>query len=206
MNLELDKLREDIKNYEKETNLDIENENDKVEVWFYPDVTNPQSEGYSELKNTEVKGFSGTQDIILLGLNPSSGTFPSFEDKLLYKLLREKGIENIHVSDFVKVRAKNKEVTKKLFDNEFLMKKQAEFFQREIEILKPKIIIPMGKKCKTLLKKYLPEIKKKYKIIGVLHYGNNHIGKKFYYKSKDEYFHKISQQLDKITEEYFNKN
>jgi len=172
MDADLKELKENIENYGKET---------KQEVWFYPEYG-------------EVRGFSGMQDVILLGLNPSSGTFPSQKDKLLYKLLKEKGLEYIHITDFIKVRAKNKHVTN-LITNEELMKKQSDFFSDEMNIIKPKIIITMGYQCDNLLKQYFPKIENICKVFQIKHYG-------YRFKSTEELFEEIGQQLDKIKEGY----
>ena len=172
MDTDLQELKENIENYAKGTSQ---------EVWFYPEY-----EG--------VKGFSGMQNIILLGLNPSSGTFPSSKDKLLYDLLKQKGLEFIHITDFIKVRAKNKHVTN-LIVNDELMKKQVDFFSDEMNIIKPKIIITMGYQCDNLLKQYFPKIDKICKVYVIKHYG-------YRFKSVEKVFEEISQQLDKIKEEY----
>jgi len=168
----LQELKEDIEQYAKETNQ---------EVWFYPEY-----EG--------VKGFWGTQDIILLGLNPSSGIFPSNKDKLLYDLLKQKGFGNVHITDFIKVRAKNKHVTDFLA-NSVLMKKQTDFFSKELNIIKPKIIVTMGLQCNTLLKQYFPKIDCKYKVRNIKHYS-------FRYQKREEVFAEISESLEEIKKEY----
>ena len=115
------KLKEEISEYAK---------NKKLEAWFYPEYSG-------------VKGFLGTQDIFLVGLNPSSGTFPSAKDKELYTLLKEKELENLHITDFIKVRAKNKEVPD-ILKNKEIIEEQIIFFRREVEILNPNIIIWKG--------------------------------------------------------------
>jgi len=81
MDADLEELKEQIEMYAKEI---------KQEAWFYPEY-----EG--------VKGFSGIQDIIFLGLNPSSGVFPSEKDRVFYKLLKEKGLEYSHLTDLIKM-------------------------------------------------------------------------------------------------------
>jgi len=168
----LQELKEDIEQYAKETNQ---------EVWFFPEYGG-------------VKGFWGTQDIILLGLNPSSGTFPSDTDKLLYNLLKQKGFGNVHITDFIKVRAKNKHVTD-LLANSNLIKKQTDFFSEEFNIIKPKIIITMGLKCDILLKQYFPKIDCKCKIMKIKHPG-------FRWQKREEVFAEISESLEEIKKEY----
>ncbi len=156
-----------------------ESNTNNFEAWFYPEYKG-------------VKGFLGTQDMILLGLNPSSGTFPSRKDKILYELLIKKSLKNIHISDFIKIRAKNKEVPNILNNNE-LIKEQIGFLKKELEIIKPKIIIPMGLQCEELLKENFPYLD--CEVIRIKHYG-------FRYKPQKEVFDEISSTLDKIREVY----
>ena len=149
------------------------------EVWFYPEYNG-------------VKGFLGIQDIILLGLNPSSGTFPSQKDKKLYALLKEKRLENIHITDFIKVRAKNTQVSD-LLRNTTLISEQVAFLKKEIAIIKPKIIILLGMRCEQLLKEYIPGVT--CKVVRIKHYG-------YRYQPQEEVFKEISESLDKIIEIY----
>jgi len=172
MDYDLEELKENIERYAKEINQ---------EAWFYPEYGG-------------VMGFSGTKDIIFLGLNPSSGTFPSKKDKLLYGLLKEKGLEYIHITDFIKIRAKNKHVSN-LITNSDLMKKQSDFFSDELFIIKPKIIITIGGQCNNLLKQYFPKIDKCYKVFQIKHYS-------YRYQSVESLFKEISVQLDEIKKEY----
>ena len=153
--------------------------------WFYP-----SEEG--------VMGFDGTQDIILLGLNPSSGEFKD-NDRKLYGLLKEKGFVDIHITDFIRLKAKNKEVKKRFIGNEKLMKEQVAFFKEELSIIKPKIIIALGVDCYKLLNKYFPEMfldNSPCKVIKILHYGQSA------YRKSEKVFKEISAQLDKIKEKY----
>ncbi len=164
----------------KSLKSDIEEnaKNNNLEAWFYPEYQ-------------DIKGFLGTQDIFLVGLNPSTGTFPSKKDERLYELLKEKELANIHITDFIKVRAKNSEISDRLEDK-YLIKKQVEFLRQEIEILKPKIIIPMGSKCEELIKVHF---KPTCRIISIWHYG-------YRFKSQDVVFDNISKSLDNIKEIY----
>ena len=165
---ELENLKNEILEYAK---------NKGFRAWFYPEY-----EG--------VKGFLGTQDIFLVGLNPSSGTFPSKKDKKLYDILKKEGLENIHITDFIKVRAKNKEVPD-ILKNQELVEEQINFFRREIDILNPKIIIALGLQCKKLLNDNFPKVK----IERIKHYG-------YRYQNQDAVFEEISESLKKIKEIY----
>lgn len=172
MNSNLQELKKNIEEYASSINQ---------EAWFYPEYNG-------------VMGFSGTENLILLGLNPSLGTFPSKKDKLLYGLLKEKGLEYTYITDFIKIRAKNKHVID-LITNSELMKKQSDFFSDELFIIKPKIIITMGSKCDNLLKQYFSKIDKRYKVFQIKHYG-------YRFEPTKKLFEKISKQLDKIKEYY----
>ena len=152
----------------------------KKEVWFYP-------------AHLGVKGFFGTRDIFLLGLNPSSGTFPSDKDLALYNLLKEKKLENIHITDFIKVRAKNKQVSDLILDKD-LMTEQARFFSNELNILKPKIIITLGRQCESLLMRYFPNIIERCQVQKIKHYS-------YRFQSRESLFEEISKQIDDILKE-----
>lgn len=172
MDSDLQELKKNIEEYANSINQ---------EAWFYPEYNG-------------VMGFSGTKDIILLGLNPSSGKFPSEKDKLFYDLLKEKGLEYIHLTDFIKIRAKNKHVID-LITNSEIMKKQSDFFSDELFIIKPKIIITIGRQCDNLLKQYFHNIDKSYKVFQIKHYS-------YRYQSVESLFKEISAQLDEIKKEY----
>lgn len=115
----------------------IENSTNK-EVWFYPE-------------HEKIKGWMGTQNIFFVGSNPSCNTFPTRHTDLFYRELENNGFEKAHLTDLIKIRATNKEageVIKKYFG------KQIKFFEEEIDILKPKLIVIMGGKAKKALGKF----------------------------------------------------
>jgi len=100
----------------------------------------------------QVKGFLGTQDIIFLGLNPSLGHFPSKYDKFFYEELRKNGFKNAHITDLIKIKAPNKKINE-LLKNEKVLKEQLGFLIEEIKIIKPRIIVVLGKKCEEVFSK-----------------------------------------------------
>lgn len=63
------------------------------DVWFFPSYNG-------------VKGYLGTQDIIFLSINPSTGVFPSWHDKQYYRQLRRYGFADAHLADVFKQREK----------------------------------------------------------------------------------------------------
>ncbi len=126
------------------------------EVWFFPEYEN-------------VKGFSGIQDIIFLGLNPSYGHFPSQYDKFFYRELRKNAFENAHITDLIKIKAPNKKINE-LIENGRILKEQMEFLMREIKIIHPKIIVTLGKKCDNIFRENFKN--SKIKIIKIRHYSS----------------------------------
>jgi hypothetical protein len=168
--LKLNILKDDI-----EQNAKLNN----TEAWFYPEYSG-------------VKGFMGAKDIFLIGLNPSSGIFPSRRDKRLYNLLKEKNLHDIHITDFIKIRAKNNDVSQ-LLEDARLIKGQISFFKREVDILKPKLLITMGYKCDELVKK---NIELSYlSIKRIKHYS-------YRFQNEDLVFNELSESLDEIIEKY----
>ncbi len=108
------------------------------ETWFYPEYK-------------DVKGWLGTENIFFVGSNPSCNTFPTRHTELLYGELRENGFEDAHLTDLVKIRARNIEVDEVI---EKYFKKHIKFFEKEIDILRPKRIIIMGGRAKDILEKF----------------------------------------------------
>jgi hypothetical protein len=87
------------------------------DVWFFP-----QYKG--------VKGYSGTQDIIFLSINPSTGVFPTRYDEQYYLQLRADGFANAHLTDVFKQR---KETWKALVNNRTLVEEAKRFLFKEIK-------------------------------------------------------------------------
>src|SRR3989339_1803086 len=118
----------------------------KEEVWFY-------SEEYEEYKAPALKhgtkGWFGTQNIFFIGSNPSknpSKYSPSVN--FFFKELKANKFRNAHLTDLVKVRAKNDEASRVIEEN---LKKQKKYLDKEIETLKPKLIVVMGNRCKEFI-------------------------------------------------------
>ncbi|MBS7636105.1 uracil-DNA glycosylase family protein [Candidatus Bathyarchaeota archaeon] len=85
---------------------------------------------------------------------PSTGTFPDKAVKLFYGCLEDYGLEDAHITDLIKCSQKlmkaEKRLTKKYADKCF------KHLIREIEILKPKTIVAVGRKVHSYLKNNLP--------------------------------------------------
>ena len=103
------------------------------EVWFFPE--------YKQVPG--VKGFLGTDPIFFLSINPSFGTFPSDPDIFYYRNLKRQGFGNAHLTDFFKVKCKNKN-SKELSQNKSLVKECKQILKKEIKALSPKLIVGVG--------------------------------------------------------------
>ncbi len=93
--------------------------------WFFP----PDKSG--------VKGFFGTGNVMFVCPRPSTGGFDKAVESF-YKLLRRYGFSNAHLTDMVKCRSKAGEISRTEVEN------CLPFLNKEIEILKPRIIIAVG--------------------------------------------------------------
>ena len=131
-------------------------------VWFFPEY-----EG--------VKGFFGTQDIIFLCLNPSSGKFPSRYDKVFYEQLKNNNFENAHITDLIKTRATNKEMQELSKDKVALkqvLDQQIGFLLKEIEILNAKFIVTVGDLCRKIVEKHAPFKDLNIELMHIRHYSS----------------------------------
>lgn len=129
MEIELEKLRKKI---EKEFAKKRRN------VWFYP-------------KRLKVKGWLGSKDVMFVGPNPSCNRFPTPQTDFFYHLLQKNGFENAHLTDLIKIRATNNEADK-IIDKYF--KNQIKILEKEIDIIKPKLIVIMGNRAKESIKRF----------------------------------------------------
>lgn len=112
------------------------------DVWFFPEYKG-------------VKGYLGTQDIIFLSINPSTGVFPSWFDKQYYRQLKRNGFYNAHLTDVFKQRAKNWKVLAK---DRNITEEAKRFLLKEIRIINPILIVLVGKSYERFYKKILKEI------------------------------------------------
>jgi hypothetical protein len=82
--------------------------------------------------------------------------FPDWVDKIFYRLLKEEGFENMHLTDFVKIMDDAGKLP-----TEGELKISAEWMKKEIEMLKVDgkklIIVANSKNVKRWMEKYLPE-------------------------------------------------
>ncbi len=138
-------MKEKIENLEKLKKKIIKET--KERVWFY-------SEEYEEFKRPAsrhgVKGWFGTQDIFFIGSNPSKNSSKDPHNvNFFFEQLKANKFENAHLTDLVKIRAGNAEAEEVIKKN---LKKQKKYLDKEIEILKPKLIVVMGRRCERFIK------------------------------------------------------
>ena len=120
-------------------------------------------------KRNKVKGFYGDDKIFFVCQKPSTGHFPSPKDKLFYKLLAKYDFCNAHITDLVKTRGKAKsEISKEELDLNW------NIFQKELEMIKPKLLVGVGNDAYLNLKKEIKSIK----IIKIRHYTFRYASKK----------------------------
>lgn len=92
-----------------------------------------------------VKGFMGTGAIMFVAERPSTGHFPSRADGLLYSLLEKYGVSDSHLTDVIKSRGKVGEP----YPDDIALHRRV--FDREIEIVCPRLIVAFGQKVSDLL-------------------------------------------------------
>jgi len=92
-----------------------------------------------------VRGFLGTGSIMFVGERPSTGQFPDPKVQRLYDVLVELGIADSHLTDAIKCRGKVKES----YPSDLAIHKRV--FDREIEIVRPRLIIALGNDAYRLI-------------------------------------------------------
>lgn|GEM_PF-1159560 len=112
------------------------------EVWFFP-------------RNSTVKGWQGTAPIMFVGLNPSTGNFPSKADRFFYQYLAKHKFNSAHLTDVYKIRALNDGVASML-QKRRLQLLNREYLRQEIAIVRPRLIVAMGKTAHNLLSEWFP--------------------------------------------------
>ncbi|OGE77423.1 MAG: hypothetical protein A3B91_05040 [Candidatus Yanofskybacteria bacterium RIFCSPHIGHO2_02_FULL_41_29] len=133
------------------------------EVWFFPQFKN--------IKGVEkVKGYLGTDPIVFLSINPSYGSYPSPADIFYYENLQQQGFANAHLTDLFKVKIKNDEVDETLA-NKSELARAIKLLNEELEIIKPKLVVAVGKRHKKL---YESVIGNKYPVYLIPHYSQRY--------------------------------
>jgi uracil-DNA glycosylase len=126
-----------------------------LDVWFFPELDG-------------VKGWSGAAHIMFVGLNPSTGTFPSKAGVMFYDSLRKNDLSDAHITDLYKIRMKGKLVHKILTSPE-LEKLHRAWLKEEVRLLEPHVIVALGHQTFGILKNWLPELSSR--IVKIHHYA-----------------------------------
>lgn len=92
-----------------------------------------------------VQGFMGVARVMFVAERPSTGHFGGHADRLLYALLKKCRVADSHLTDAIKSRGK---VGEPYPDD---MASHRRIFDREIEIVGPRLIIAFGQKVYDLL-------------------------------------------------------
>lgn len=92
-----------------------------------------------------VQGFMGAGPVMFVGERPSTGNFGGTSDRLLYSLLEKLGLTDAHLTDVIKSRGK---VGEPYPDD---IGPHRRVFNREIEIVGPRLIVAFGQKVYDLL-------------------------------------------------------
>lgn len=93
-----------------------------------------------------VDGFQGTGDVWFVAEKPSTGGFPSRHDRLLYDTLKANGFEHAHLTDV------SKEIGPGAEDiTPAERQRNIPFFERELEILEPTLVVALGEKAENEL-------------------------------------------------------
>lgn len=151
--------------------------------WFFPPS-----------KDIKVKGFFGTGDVMFVCQRPSTRSFvcedgrPEFE---FYKLMGSHEFGDAHITDLVKCRKKAGKLGKKEIDN------CLPFLKKEIEILKPMLIIAVGEEVYKILTERQDEILPKGQDVPIIkkvtHYS---------YRFDDTKFRQLDKEFVEIKGEY----
>jgi uracil-DNA glycosylase len=94
----------------------------------------------------KVRGFLGTSPVMFVAERPSTaGEFSGPGKSLLYPVLEETGCGNAHLTDLIKTRGRVAEP----YPEDIATHR--DFFDREIEIVCPRLIVAFGQKVYDLL-------------------------------------------------------
>ena len=140
---------EKFKDYSEEDRVRIRHWYNK-NPWFFPPYNG-------------VKGFFGTGEVMFVCQRPSTqiGIFPRGQSSLFYKLLKEYGFGNAHLTDLIKCRGLVREGIEGQLDN------CLPHLMAEIEALQPRLIVAVGDKAFDILQ----ELGLSMRIEKITHYG-----------------------------------
>lgn len=94
---------------------------------------------------------------MFVALNPSYGThFPSPADAFFYRELKSNGLQNAHVTDAIKSRERILDMPQVGADTSYMNRQQL-YFQWELDIVQPRLIVALGHDALKIVKGWLPE-------------------------------------------------
>lgn len=93
-----------------------------------------------------VDGYFGTGAVCFVAQKPSTGSFPSRHDRLLYGSMITNSLENAHLTDFSKETGQGGE---EIAPQE--RQRNLPYFERELNILQPELLVALGEKAKNEL-------------------------------------------------------
>ena len=104
-----------------------------------------------------IQGFMGTDPIFIVGDQPSTAEWgPGHPSrKIFYQTLQSAGLHNAHLTDIYKKRGYSSSLNPALLSDDF--PEHVSFLRKEIQILRPKLIVGLGALAQRLLKQSLPE-------------------------------------------------
>jgi len=148
-----------------------------------------------------VAGWSGTDPIFIVGSYPSHSLFPTDPDIFLYGELRANGLTNAHLTDALKASASPKDFDALRADAD-VMQESKFCLMREIEIIRPRLLVVMGDKARKLIEYWLPDLQREptnldpNSVMFISHYS-----KGFY--NGNSHFRSVFQQELKVVGERF---
>ncbi len=104
-----------------------------------------------------IRGFLGDGDVFFVGDQPSTSPWPRTDRgrRAFYDGLEAAGLENAHLTDLVKSRAKAGALKHGLPAD---FNDHVELFRRELDLLKPRRVVAVGHLSECLLRAYVPEV------------------------------------------------
>jgi uracil-DNA glycosylase family 4 len=93
----------------------------------------------------KVQGFLGAGSVMFVAERPSTGGFGGTADHLLYSLLEKHGAADGHITDVIKTRGKVGDP----YPEDISAHRR--IFNREVEIVQPRLIVAFGPKVRDLL-------------------------------------------------------
>jgi uracil-DNA glycosylase family 4 len=158
-----------------------------IDPWFFP------PNGIN--KNSLVKGFLGTGDVVFVCMRPSTGTFPSPTVKQFYKLIENYGFQDAHITDLIKCRSRVKNEKR---NEEKEVENCFEYLLKELEIIyninkKLSLIVAVGNKAYNYLNKKLPQHYKD-RLVKITHYSAR--------GRKEQVFEKLENDFKRIHQIY----